>query len=127
LDIVGEAAERATESIITNPRAVNSETTPLLANEVGQTRNNIVQGQRKDMRRLDSHSGHHHYNPPPLNGSTCPDVTRQSQILAVAIMEGGLCFHSIFVGLTLAVATGGGFISLFTAIMFHRIILIYTD
>ena len=35
-------------------------------------------------------------------------------------MEGGLCFHSIFVGLTLAVATGGGFVSLLIAIMFHR-------
>ena len=71
-------------------------------------------------RGRDNHSGHHHYYPPPLDGSECPDVTRDSQLLAVAIMEGGLCFHSIFVGLTLAVATGGGFVSLLIAIMFHR-------
>jgi len=68
--------------------------------------------------------GHHHFHPPPLAASRSPgitDATRKSQLLAVAIMEGGLCFHSIFVGLTLAtVSTGGSFVSLFIAIMFHR-------
>ena len=77
---------------------------------------------RKGDARQDSHAGHHHFDPPPIDGSRCDlsDVTRKSQLLAVTIMEGGLCFHSIFVGLTLAVATGGGFVSLLIAIMFHR-------
>jgi solute carrier family 39 (zinc transporter), member 1/2/3 len=77
---------------------------------------------RKSGSRRCSHTGHHHFEPPPMDAAVAGinDVTRKSQLLAVGIMEGGLCFHSIFVGLTLAVAQGGGFISLLTAIMFHR-------
>jgi ZIP Zinc transporter len=119
--VASEASECGAESILTSSHALADENTPLLI-EDGRSH---ADQQRKETRRRDSHSGHHHYDPPPINGSTCPDVTRQSQLLAVAIMEGGLCFHSIFVGLALAVATGGGFVSLFSAIMFHRMILCY--
>ena len=80
-------------------------------------------GVRKTDSRPFSHSGHHHFELPPINPGSCPEmseVTRKSQLLAVGIMEGGLCFHSIFVGLTLAVSQGGGFVSLLSAIMFHR-------
>lgn len=128
--IAGEAAERAAETIILSPSPVDEES-PLLQHVDGHTRqeNGEVgvdrESRKTDSRgRRDSHSGHHHYDPPPVDGSGYPDVTRQSQLLAVGIMEGGLCFHSIFVGLTLAVATGGGFVSLLTAIMFHRITFI---
>ncbi|CAH0021557.1 unnamed protein product [Clonostachys rhizophaga] len=38
----------------------------------------------------------------------------------VVLLEAGIIFHSIFVGLTLSVTTGSGFISLFVAIIFHR-------
>ena len=131
--IAGEAAERAAEAIILNPATVDEES-PLLpqqqqqyvtAEQYTRQENGDVgvdrESRKTDSRgRRDSHCGHHHYDPPPVDGSGCPDVTRQSQLLAVGIMEGGLCFHSIFVGLTLAVATGGGFVSLLIAIMFHR-------
>jgi ZIP Zinc transporter len=117
--LAGEAAERAAETlVIESPPTTLNEGSPLLAhpesNGVGKV----------DSSRLQSHCGHHHYDPPPVDTSESvglSDVTRKSQLLAVAIMEGGLCFHSIFVGLTLAIATGGGFVSLLTAIMFHRI------
>jgi hypothetical protein len=105
--MAGEAADRVTETLIreTSP----DEESPLLNNEEGRKPHH------------DSHCGHHHYDPPPVDGhGSLNDVTRKSQLLGVAILEGGLCFHSIFVGLTLAVATGGGFISLLIAIMFHR-------
>jgi hypothetical protein len=110
--IAGEAADRAVETVV---RESPDEETPLLREDNTKPDTNG---------RRDSHCGHHHYDPPPLDahgGPTLNDVTRNSQILGVAILEGGLCFHSIFVGLTLAVATGGGFISLLIAIMFHRI------
>lgn len=116
--IAGEAAERAAESILRQPPAEDNvdEESSLLEHPNGL--------RKSDSGRRDSHHGHHHYDPPPVDGSdvtgNMDDVTRKSQLLAVGIMEGGLCFHSIFVGLTLAVATGGGFISLLTAIMFHR-------
>jgi len=87
----------------------------------------LANGRKRSSRRNSTsaeHRGHHHFDPPPLDLSRSPgmtDATRKSQLLAVAIMEGGLCFHSIFVGLTLAtVSTGGSFVSLFIAIMFHR-------
>ena len=121
--IAGEAAERAAESIVRQPPSEEAdhadEESSLLEHPNGLRKSDSAAGRR------DSHSGHHHYDPPPVDGNTISgsvdDVTRKSQLLAVGIMEGGLCFHSIFVGLTLAVATGGGFISLLTAIMFHRI------
>ena len=120
--IAGEAAERAAESVVRQhlsaEEAGPDEEASLLEHPNGLRKTDSAAGRR------DSHSGHHHYDPPPVDGSevtgSVDDVTRKSQLLAVGIMEGGLCFHSIFVGLTLAVATGGGFISLLTAIMFHR-------
>jgi solute carrier family 39 (zinc transporter), member 1/2/3 len=125
--LAGEATEATDEIFVrashgNSAAAVVDEESALLDHQEGN-------GVRKDdssppSRGTNSvHRGHHHYDPPPLSGSDCPgmsDATRKSQLLAVAIMEGGLCFHSIFVGLTLAVATGGEFISLLSAIMFHR-------
>jgi solute carrier family 39 (zinc transporter), member 1/2/3 len=119
--MAGEPAVRAAESIVSHtPNRSSDETTPLMAHEgvAPPGRNDDVQ--KRSPGRRDSHSGHHHYYPPPLDTSGCPEVSHQSQLLAIMIMEGGLCFHSIFVGLTLAVARGGGFYSLFTAITFHR-------
>ena len=43
-----------------------------------------------------------------------------TQKLGVAILEAGIIFHSVFIGLTLAVSTGSNFISLFITIIFHR-------
>ncbi|RTE83886.1 hypothetical protein BHE90_001553 [Fusarium euwallaceae] len=39
--------------------------------------------------------------------------------IQVVLLEAGIIFHSIFVGLTLGVTTGSGFLSLFVAIIFH--------
>jgi len=129
--LAGEAVERPAEILVLEStetqeeEEVNEESA--LLNHADGSRHRHVDG--NGVRKADSsvieesHTGHHHYEPPPVDGSSCPeisDATRQSQLLAVAIMEGGLCFHSIFVGLTLAVATGGGFVSLFIAIVFHR-------
>ena len=135
--LAGEVAERVVETLVNDPeeddddddddeatdsgigRTVDEES-PLLAAEA----NGRKRLSRRNSGCPDEHRGHHHLYPPPVDASTCPgmtDVTRKSQLLAVGIMEGGLCFHSIFVGLTLAnVSTSGSFVSLFIAIMFHR-------
>lgn len=117
--IAGDAAQQAAETVV-RESPQDEESQPLLQHQDGGA-------VRKSLSRGSLHCGHHHYDPPPVNGSAyCaggPDeMTMKSQLVAVAIMEGGLCFHSIFVGLTLAVATGGGFVSLLIAIMFHRTI-----
>lgn len=116
--LAGKAVERVTATVIHESTPLTDEESPLLGNSNGDG----VARQKPSSRR-NSHTGHHHYDPPPVDGSDCPavsDATRKSQLLAVAIMEGGLCFHSLFVGLTLAISTGSGFVSLLTAIMFHR-------
>ena len=114
--LAGEMDSPAAQTLVQEPEDPthpDDEESPLLGRP---------DGVRKADSRLGSHSGHHHYDPPPMNVSQyeLSNVTRESQLLAVGIMEGGLCFHSIFVGLTLAVATEGGFVSLLTAIIFHR-------
>ena len=67
-----------------------------------------------------THSGHHHIVPPPVEGDV--DTTTASiQKLGVIILEAGIIFHSVFIGLTLAISTGSDFVSLFVTIIFHRI------
>ena len=121
--LAGQAAQQAAETFIRE----NGEVEPMVEDEVDEETGLLdhPNGVRKTDSRRCSHSGHHHFEPPPADAGSCPgisDVTRKSQLLAVGIMEGGLCFHSIFVGLTLAVSQGGGFVSLLSAIMFHRIL-----
>src|SRR5271169_1227633 len=70
-------------------------------------------------KRDSAHFGHHHINPPPVEGEIDAH-TAATQKLGVAILEAGIIFHSVFIGLTLAVSTGSDFISLFITIIFHR-------
>lgn len=133
--LAGEVAERVVETLVNDHEDYDDEEatdrglgiegtvdeeSPLLP-ETNGVRKSVS---RRNSRCTEEHRGHHHFYPPPVDASTCPgmtDVTRKSQLLAVGVMEGGLCFHSIFVGLTLAtVSTSGSFVSLFIAIMFHR-------
>ena len=66
-----------------------------------------------------AHFGHHHIHPAPIEGET-DRQTAATQKLGVMILEAGIIFHSVFIGLTLAVSTGSNFISLFITIIFHR-------
>jgi zinc transporter 1/2/3 len=128
--LAGQTDEHADETLVRGSQEDQvDEESALLSNSDGLDPRRHFHGTNRigkvDSTAIGTHSGHHHYDPLPVDGSECPgvsDITLKSQLLAVAIMEGGLCFHSIFVGLTLAVATGGGFVSLFIAIMFHRMI-----
>lgn len=47
--------------------------------------------------------------------------TPKSIALNTAVMEAGIIFHSILIGLTLVVAADSGFITLFIVILFHQI------
>jgi solute carrier family 39 (zinc transporter), member 1/2/3 len=67
-----------------------------------------------------AHLGHHHLTPAPVDGEEIDPHTAATQKLGVAILEAGIIFHSVFIGLTLAVSTGSNFISLFITIIFHR-------
>ena len=65
------------------------------------------------------HFGHHHIIPPPEEGEV-DQLTAATQKLGVLVLEAGIIFHSVFIGLTLAISTGSDFVSLFITIIFHR-------
>jgi solute carrier family 39 (zinc transporter), member 1/2/3 len=82
----------------------------------------VEAGKREEPQRITengAHFGHHHIHPAPIEGETDAS-TAATQKLGVAILEAGIIFHSVFIGLTLAVSTGTDFISLFITIIFHR-------
>jgi solute carrier family 39 (zinc transporter), member 1/2/3 len=79
-------------------------------------------GSNKDNANREGHNahfGHHHINPFAVEGELDTHMAA-TQKLGVAILEAGIIFHSVFIGLTLAVSTGSTFISLFITIIFHR-------
>ncbi|PGG99245.1 hypothetical protein AJ79_08637 [Helicocarpus griseus UAMH5409] len=53
--------------------------------------------------------GHHHHT-----------LARPDDKLSVLVMEAGIVFHSIIIGLTLVVAGDSGYVSLFIVIIFHQ-------
>ncbi|GAA6000056.1 hypothetical protein JCM10207_006033 [Rhodosporidiobolus poonsookiae] len=46
--------------------------------------------------------------------------TLASQLVAVATLEFGICFHSVIIGLTLAVTDSAEFVPLFVVLIFHQ-------
>ena len=52
--------------------------------------------------------------------SASPDQTRQKLLLQCILLEVGILFHSVFIGMALAVATGNDFVVLLLAIIFHQ-------
>lgn len=53
-------------------------------------------------------------------GSNAPLVNPQRQLLQCLLLEAGILFHSIFIGMALSVATGTSFVVLLIAISFHQ-------
>ncbi|CAH1759374.1 14592_t:CDS:2 [Entrophospora sp. SA101] len=47
-------------------------------------------------------------------------LTNSSQTIGVVVLEFGICFHSVIIGMALSVASGTEFISLFCALVFHQ-------
>jgi len=57
-------------------------------------------------------------NPP--NSNLSPEETQKRQILQCLLLEAGILFHSIFIGMAISVATGPPFIIFLIAIAFHQ-------
>ena len=47
----------------------------------------------------------------------------QKEILQCVLLEIGILFHSVFIGMALSVAVGNDFVVLLIAIVFHRMCL----
>ncbi|KAF7290600.1 Zip-like iron-zinc transporter [Mycena indigotica] len=50
-----------------------------------------------------------------------PTIGRGRQMVGIIVLELGIMLHSLVIGLTLALTTGGDFTSLLTAIIFHQL------
>ncbi|CAG8478281.1 38101_t:CDS:2, partial [Gigaspora margarita] len=59
------------------------------------------------------------YNLEVIGGSTL--LSSDAQIIGIIILEIGICFHSVIIGMALSVSTGSNFISLWVALVFHQI------
>ncbi|KAH0555856.1 hypothetical protein GP486_006196 [Trichoglossum hirsutum] len=73
--------------------------------------------------RSSSHHHHHHHHHAELGGSHVPlsDLQQQKKmVLQCLLLEAGILFHSVFIGMALSVATGTSFMVLLVAISFHQ-------
>ncbi|KAJ7143289.1 Zinc/iron permease [Mycena crocata] len=50
-----------------------------------------------------------------------PKIGRSRQLVGIIVLELGIMLHSLVIGLTLALTSGGDFTSLLTAIIFHQL------
>jgi hypothetical protein len=69
-----------------------------------------------------SHASNHP-NHAETGGSAIPLTDQQQQqkmLLQCLLLEAGILFHSVFIGMALSVATGTSFVVLLVAISFHR-------
>lgn len=74
--------------------------------------------------RARGHSHHHHghtHSHSHNHGHTSHAQHPQKQLIQCLLLEAGILFHSIFIGMALSVATGANFIVLLVAISFHQI------
>lgn len=67
-----------------------------------------------------SHAHSHTYGEHRRAGSDILLQNPQKQLLQCLLLEAGILFHSIFIGMALSVATGTSFIVLLVAISFHQ-------
>ncbi|KAJ6563396.1 Zinc/iron permease, partial [Mycena vulgaris] len=57
----------------------------------------------------------------PERGQDAPKIGRGRQAVGIIVLELGIMLHSLVIGLTLVLTTGGDFTSLLTAIVFHQL------
>ncbi|KAJ7641505.1 Zinc/iron permease [Roridomyces roridus] len=73
--------------------------------------------------RETEHQHHHHADEDvevePERGQS--RVGRGRQVVGIIVLELGIMLHSLVIGLTLALTTGGDFTSLLTAVVFHQL------
>lgn len=67
---------------------------------------------------IDHHRAHRHHE----HELPAPDTAQNAQkmLLQCLLLEAGILFHSVFIGMALSVATGTSFIVLLVAISFHQ-------
>ncbi len=63
----------------------------------------------------------------PQHGTGCHTLLKEqqhtevSQVVGIYLMEAGIAFHSVLIGLTLGVTAGSAFHTLLIALSFHQV------
>lgn len=70
--------------------------------------------------RKDSHRPSSQQNGERGDNSEMTEAQHKKQLLQCLLLEAGILFHSVFIGMALSVATGTSFIVLLVAISFHQ-------
>ncbi|KAF2204630.1 Zinc/iron permease [Delitschia confertaspora ATCC 74209] len=65
-------------------------------------------------------NSHHDSHDPSQSSKPLTEAQHQKQLLQCLLLEAGILFHSIFIGMALSVAIGTSFIVLLVAISFHQ-------
>lgn len=100
---------------ISSTRNIEHETLPTHKNELNSAATNSDESTTDENKDLHSHHSHAHAH------GTLVLLTSKSQTIGIIILELGICFHSIIIGMALSVATGSDFISLLVALVFHQV------
>jgi zinc transporter 1/2/3 len=88
--------------------------------ELGPRASNDVED---ESRLLSDPSVHKHSHHSSSGAEQTPEMTEaqhKKQLLQCLLLEAGILFHSVFIGMALSVATGTSFIVLLVAISFHQ-------
>lgn len=95
---------------------------PYADDEGGDNNNNLrpPSSRPPPIRIHNHHNHHHHQHKRSLSISAPPLSNPQRQLLQCLLLEAGILFHSVFIGMALSVATGTSFVVLLVAISFHQ-------
>lgn len=88
-----------------------SDTTHFLSNHERRTSEEAYKGNE------DEHGHIHHH---PSTSKLSEHQQQQKMLLQCMLLEAGILFHSVFIGMAVSVATGTSFIVLLVAISFHQ-------
>ncbi|KAL1604093.1 hypothetical protein SLS60_005685 [Paraconiothyrium brasiliense] len=89
--------------------------------ELGPRGSNSSEDESRLLSQPSTHKDTHRSTSPYAEHT--PDMTeaqRKKQLLQCLLLEAGILFHSVFIGMALSVATGTSFIVLLVAITFHQ-------
>ncbi|KAJ6558153.1 Zinc/iron permease [Mycena capillaripes] len=70
---------------------------------------------------IESYTPEEDHEAEPERTQDAPKIGRGRQVVGIIVLELGIMLHSLVIGLTLALTTGGDFTSLLTAIVFHQL------
>jgi zinc transporter 1/2/3 len=88
--------------------------------ELGPRASNETEDESRLLSRPSAHKHSHHSSAGAEQTPEMTEAQHKKQLLQCLLLEAGILFHSVFIGMALSVATGTSFIVLLVAISFHQ-------